>query len=412
MPFRSLLALSTLLISPVDTLAQEVDQRPLSEVRVVKSFESLQWPDWITGEESGKPLDPRPIEIKGCGDGSGRMFVATQYGSIYSFENNPQATELKLFLDIRERVMPFKPKENEEGFLGLAFHPQFESNGELFVCYTCAPQQGQPRRSHVSRFRLRADDPTRADPNSEEVLMAIDQPFWNHNGGSVVFGPDGYLYVNFGDGGYANDPQMNSQNLHSLLGKLLRIDVDRQDDSLSYGIPADNPFVEHEGYARGEVWAYGLRNLWRPTFDRETGTLWAADVGQNLWEEINIIRRGGNYGWNLREGRHPFGPGGFGPSDDLIEPIWDYPHEVGKSITGGYVYRGRKVPALVGSYLYADYVTGQIWALRYDHEKKQVLSNRTIREKGSPVITFGEDDQGEVYFTSEREIFTFETAEN
>ncbi len=412
MRLHSLILLGTILANPTQTLAQEVNETPLTEVRIVKTFENLRWPDWINGTQTGKPLDPRPIEIKGCGDGSGRLFVATQYGTIYSFENSADATELKLLLDIRDRVMPFKTKENEEGFLGLAFHPNFKENGELFVCYTCGPDGSLPHRSHVSRFRMRKDDPSRADPNSEEVLLEIRQPFWNHNGGSVVFGPDGFLYIALGDGGFANDPQMNGQNLNTLLGKLLRIDVDRQEGSLPYAIPADNPFVGHKGFARPEIWAYGLRNVWRPTFDRKTGTLWAADVGQNLWEEINIIQRGGNYGWNLREGRHPFGPGGFAESPEMIEPIWEYPHEVGKSITGGHVYRGSKVPALQGCYLYGDYVTGQVWALKYDAEKNQVVSNRTIREKGSPLISFGEDDQGEVYFTSERDIFTIEMAKN
>jgi glucose/arabinose dehydrogenase len=227
--------------------------------------------------------------------------------------------------------------------------------------------------------------------------MRIKQPFWNHNGGTVEFGPDGYLYVGLGDGGAANDPLGNGQNLETLLGSILRIDVDRQQEGRPYAIPPDNPFVEAPG-ARPEIWAYGLRNVWRLSFDEPTGTMWAADVGQNLWEEINIIRRGGNYGWNLREGMHPFGDDGSGPRPDLIEPVWEYHHDIGKSITGGMVYRGDRVPALRGYYLYADYVSGRFWALRYDHDQQRVVENRPIRSgESKPIVTFGEDETGEVY---------------
>jgi glucose/arabinose dehydrogenase len=237
--------------------------------------------------------------------------------------------------------------------------------------------------------------------------MTIDQPFWNHNGGTIVFGPDGMLYIGLGDGGKANDPFGNGQNLETLLGSILRIDVDRQDAGLKYAIPKDNPFVDHEK-ARGEIWAYGLRNVWRMAFDRETDVLWAGDVGQDLWEEIDLIVKGGNYGWNLREGFHKFGAQGSEPRADLIEPIWEYHHDVGKSITGGMVYRGAKVQELAGAYLYADFVTGQIWALWYDEAAKKVTANRSIVEKGAPVITFGEDDAGEAYFgTQEGGIFKF-----
>ena len=400
----------TFFLNSLGVAVAEVDQSPLLDVVSVPAFENLVWPEWISGVESGKPIDPRPVVITGSGDGSNRLFVATQYGAIYWFENRANAEQLHLFLDIRERVMPFKPHENEEGLLGLAFHPEFKQNGEFFVCYSCAPTADFPHRSRISRFRVKPDDPNTANRDSEEVLLELAQPYWNHNGGTIVFGPDGYLYASFGDGGAANDPHMNGQNLKTLHSKILRIDVDKRQGGLAYGIPSDNPFVGQERYARSEIWAYGLRNVWRPTFDRESGALWAADLGQDEWEEINLIKPGGNYGWNLREGRHPFGAGGFSQTENLIEPIWEYDHSVGKSITGGYVYRGSRVPALVGAYLYADYVTGQIWALRYDAEQEKVVSNRSIRTSGSPVITFGEDDQGEVYFASEREIFTFRKA--
>jgi glucose/arabinose dehydrogenase len=181
----------------------------------------------------------------------------------------------------------------------------------------------------------------------------------------------------------------------------LRIDVDHKDPGLNYSIPKDNPFVGRGDEARGEIWAYGIRNVWRIAFDRKTGELWAGDVGQDMWEEIDIITRGGNYGWNLREAKHKFGPTGSEPRPELIDPIWEYNHGVGKSITGGTVYRGKQVPELTGKYIYADYVTGQIWALTYDREKKQVTANQTIQQKGLPILSFGEDDQGEVYFLTQ-----------
>jgi len=380
------------------TLWAEVDQRPL-EVLIEPAFPELDWPDWLTGAEEGLARKLWPIVITGAGDGKNRMFVASQYGSIHLFDNSPQAKQVTTFLDIRDQVA-YDPNENEEGLLGLAFHPQFAKNQQFFVFYTAARKKGDARRSVISRFRVSADDPNRADPESEEILLTVPQEYWNHNGGTITFGPDGFLYIALGDGGAGNDPHMNGQNLQTLLAAILRIDIDHRDEKLAYAIPSDNPFAKEKKLARGEIWAYGLRNVWRMSFDRATGTFWAADVGQNLWEEINIIHRGGNYGWNLREGRHAFGPGGRGPRENLVDPIWDYGREYGKSITGGCVYRGTKVPRLAGAYLYADYVSGHVWALWYDAATNQVTANRTLRESGAPVVTFGEDDHGEVYFTS------------
>jgi glucose/arabinose dehydrogenase len=379
-------------------LRAAVDERPLA-VQVVEAFPKLQWPDWILGLDEGRPQEPRPLIVTGAGDGTNRLFIASQYGAVFVIPNDPNAQAMELFLDIRDKIQ-YDVKENEEGFLGLAFHPKFAENGEFFVYYTALPTPENPHLSVISRFKVSKDDPNRADPQSEEVLLTIKQPYWNHNGGTLVFGPDGYLYIGLGDGGAANDPHMNGQNLQTLLGKILRIDVDRKDPGKQYAIPGDNPFAGRED-ARGEIWAYGIRNIWRNTFDRETGSHWAGDVGQNLWEEIDIIKRGGNYGWNLREAKHPFGPVGSTPRADLIEPVWEYHHDVGKSITGGYVYRGRDVPELAGAYLYADFVTGQIWALWYDVDKEQVTANRSIIPRGQPVMTFGEDDHGEVYFATQ-----------
>jgi len=395
---KSILLLTATLASPV-LLAAEVDTRPLP-VRVELAFPKLPWPERIAARAQGLVSKVRPIIITGAGDGTNRLVVATQQGKVYVFRNDPQADAMDLFLDLTDRVH-FNEKDNEEGFLGLAFHPRFKENGQLFVYYTAKHPLGHgPRQSIVSRFLASDNSHRRADPGSEQILLRIDEPYGNHNGGTVVFGPDGYLTIAVGDGGAARDPHMNGQNLQTLLGKILRIDVEHQNKKPArpYAIPPDNPFAAAKDFARGEIWAYGLRNPWRIAFDRVTGHCWAADVGQDTWEEIDIIRRGGNYGWNLREGRHPHGPGGSDARPGLVEPIWEYHHDIGKSITGGNVYRGSQVPELAGAYLYADWVTGQVWALWYDEKADRVTANRTLVQHGAPVATFGEDDQGEIYF--------------
>jgi CubicO group peptidase (beta-lactamase class C family)/glucose/arabinose dehydrogenase len=341
---------------------------------------------------------PRPILLTHAGDGSNRVFVPSQLGTIYVMPNDPTVEEPKEFLDIHSRVV-YEDKENEKGLLGMAFHPRYRENGELFVYYT-PTETRKPHTVIVSRFRVSKSDPDHVDPNTEEELLRIEHPFWNHKGGTIVFGPDGYLYIAVGDGGLAADPLGNGQNLKTLLGKILRIDVDHRDEGLKYAIPKDNPFVGQEG-ARGEIWAYGLRNPWRIAFDRQTGTLWCADVGQDLWEEIDLIVKGGNYGWSLREGVHKFGAKGVEPRPDLVEPIWEYHHETGKSITGGHVYRGKQFPQLNGCYLFADYVTGKLWALKYDEAAHKVDALYAIRGNVSPIMSFGEDEQGETYYTTD-----------
>jgi quinoprotein glucose dehydrogenase len=338
----------------------------------------------------------RPIIVDHAGDGSGRLFVASQLGVVHVFPKDAGAETTQIFMDISDRVV-YKDRENEEGFLGMTFHPKYTENGEFFVYYTTTEA---PHTSVISRFRVSKDNPDQADPTFEEELMRIDQPFWNHNGGTIVFGPDGYLYVGLGDGGKANDPMGNGQNLKTLLGSILRIDVDNKDPGKNYAVPKDNPFVEQPEGARGEIWAYGLRNVWRMSFDRANGTFWAADVGQDIWEEIDIIVRGGNYGWNLREGMHKFGPSGAEASAELIDPIWEYHHDIGKSITGGFVYRGKALPELVGCYLYADYITGRLWALNYDYEAGKVVANYALDSSDNlPVMSIGEDQDGEPYYT-------------
>jgi len=343
-------------------------------------------------------------------DGSNRNFMASQRGDIYVFPNDPQAEQATLFLDIRDRVQDWK-KDNEEGLLGMAMHPNYKQNGQLYVYYSSS---AEPRTSIVSRFNVSANDPNRADPNGAQIVMKIPQPFSNHNGGSIAFGHDGFLYIALGDGGGRNDPLGHGQNLQTWMGSMLRIDVDKKQDGKNYAIPADNPFLQREG-TQPEIFAYGFRNVWRLTADRKTGALWAADVGQDFWEEINIVKRGGNYGWSIREASYPFNNKSFEPPDTPIDPIWEYDHQLGKSITGGFVYRGSRLPELQGMYLYADFVSGKIWALKYDETLGKVTSNMGIASTGFPVLSFGEDEVGEVYYMLEtvdgRGIYRFDRAE-
>ncbi|TWU15753.1 Quinoprotein glucose dehydrogenase B precursor [Allorhodopirellula heiligendammensis] len=376
--------------SPTINLANppaELNASPL-DVQVVEAYPNLRI--------------SRPIVMMGAGDGSGRLFVASQTGEIYAFDQDDETVEEpEIFMDLSDRV-GYKDRENEEGFLGLAFHPKFKENGKFYVYYTTSQR---PHVSIVSEFRTQEGSQHKlGDADSERELMRIDQPFWNHNGGTVAFGPDGYLYIALGDGGKGNDPLKSAQDLSKLLGSILRIDVDSQDDGLAYGIPDDNPLVGRT-HVWPEIYAWGIRNIWRMSFDPATGELWAADVGQNDWEEINLIRNGGNYGWSVREGANRFTLGGEKGSDvneKYIEPLIEYPHtdDWGKSVTGGSVYRGKDTPVLDGYYLYGDYVSGRLWAMKIDPASKKVLENRTIAWEQLPVFTFGETESGEVLMST------------
>jgi glucose/arabinose dehydrogenase len=308
----------------------------------------------------------------------GAWWVTEQAGRVVRVDGQGNAATL---LDIRDRV---STDGNEEGLLGLAFAPDFERTGAFFVYYSAR----NPRRSVISRFI--ANGPA-SQPTSESVRLEIAQPFSNHNGGQIVFGPDGYLYIGLGDGGSARDPQGNGQNLNALLGKLLRIDVS---GSSGYTVPSDNPFAGRSG-TRGEIWAYGLRNPWRFSFDRATGTLWLADVGQNSREEVDIIEKGANYGWVIMEGKECLG-GGNCNRNGLVLPVIDYT-STGEhcSVTGGFVYRGTRIAGLQGAYIYGDYCSGTIWGLRAQGGTLQ--ENKQIGDANFSISSFAQGADGELY---------------
>ena len=301
----------------------------------------------------------KPLGIEFPNDNSNRLFIVEQAGKIYVIENSPDISQKILFLDISDIVYD---AQNEEGLMGLAFHPNYIENGFFYVNYT----RSAPRRTIIERYSVSQNNPNQADENSGLVILEQNQPYWNHNGGQISFGPDGYLYNIFGDGGASGDPQGNSQNLSTLLGSMIRIDVDITSDDQNYSIPMDNPFVNNPD-AKDEIYAYGLRNMWRFSWDPVTELLLGADVGQNAWEEINIIYSGLNYGWNIMEGNHCYYPSNNCNTTNLEMPIWEYElyAEGDCSITGGYVYRGNQYFSLWGKFIYGDYCTGRIWSLDY-----------------------------------------------
>ncbi len=361
-----------------------------------------------------------PVALASPADGTGRLFVADLPGVIRVIGADEP------FLEITDRVVDLRTGYDERGLLGLAFHPEFRENGRFFVYYSAPLRDGAPggwdHTSRVSEFR--AATPNRADPDSERVILEVDQPQANHNGGSIAFGPDGYLYIPLGDGGGARDvgrghaPGGNGQDLGTLLGKILRIDVDGPEP---YGIPADNPFVGRAG--RDEIYAYGLRNPWRMTFDAGGGhRLFAADAGQYLWESVKIIVPGGNHGWNLREGNHAFDPANPYESpaevprtgrrgEPLIDAIIEYPNAnqpggIGAVVIGGYVYRGRAIPGLVGRYVFGEwsragadgdgilFVATERPGGQWDFTEMEVAGSGTV---GAYLLAFGEDADRELY---------------
>lgn len=323
----------------------------------------------------------QPVVITNAGDE--RLFVAEQSGAIRVISSGELLRDP--FLDLSGELST----GGERGLLGLAFPSDYQETGRFYVYYT-----GDGGQSVLSRFSVTPGNPNRANPDSEEVLLTQEQPFSNHNGGQIVFGPDGYLYVGLGDGGSGGDPQGNGQNLGTFLGKLLRLDVS---GDAGYAVPPSNPFVDRDG-ARDEIWAYGLRNPWRFSFDRETGDLYIADVGQDAYEEVNFVAAGTgaglNYGWKVMEGLHCYEASDCDQAG-LTLPVIEYPHgpQWGTSITGGYVYRGSDVPALQGSYVFADFVSGRVWSASAEGG----WAPKPLFETGFNVSTFGEDAAGELY---------------
>ena len=354
----------------------------------LKKLQGLENSFTVTNAFPGKSFK-RPLEFQNASDGSGRIFIVEQGGKIFIVDSQKDS-KAELFLDISDRV---DDSSNEKGLLGLAFHPDFKDNGQFFVNYTTR------NSTVVSRFTIARDNPNTADLGSEEIIITFKQPYANHNGGKLAFGPDdGYLYIAAGDGGGAGDPQKNGQNLKTLLGKIHRIDVDSKEPGFSYSIPPDNPFKGNkEGY-REEIYAYGLRNPWRFSFDSVTGKLWAADVGQDKIEEIDIIQKGKNYGWNIMEGSYCYEPPSGCNLEGLELPIYEYQHPLGESVTGGYVYHGKTLSFLQDVYIYADFITGYIWGLAYI--EGQGVQNFTLAKTDLNVSSFGIDEDQELYFTA------------
>ncbi len=351
------------------------------------SAQNLELVQFATGLSS-------PVDITNAGDN--RLFITERGGKIRIL-NADGSIEPGDFLDINDLLTPDCSGGCEQGLLGLDFHPDFANNGFFYVNYT-ASGGGD---THLSRFSVSAGNPNVADPDSEVLLMDISQPYGNHNGGGIKFGPDGYLYIGMGDGGAGGDPQAFSQNRQSFLGKMLRIDVD---NGTPYSIPADNPFV-NDDETLDEIWSIGVRNPWRFSFDRETGDMWIADVGQNAWEEIDFEPAGSpggiNYGWRCREGQTNFNTSNCPPTSELTDPVHVYPtiSSVGCSVTGGFVYRGCDYPEFYGKYIYGDYCSSRIWALTNNGDG--TFSNEELFNYDNfEISSFGEDVNGEIYMAA------------
>jgi glucose/arabinose dehydrogenase len=331
----------------------------------------------------------KPIFLTGSADSSNRIFVVQQDGIIKVFVNDTGALSTTTFLDISSKI---SSSVREEGLLGLAFHPRYAANGYFYVNYT-APA---PLRTVIARYSVSPTNPDKADSLSEQVILEVSQPYSNHNGGMIMFGLDRCLYVGMGDGGSVGDPQNRAQNLDSLLGKILRINVDTVTGVRQYGIPADNPFAGNLSGWKEEIYAYGFRNPWRFSQDKETKQIWVGDVGQDTWEEIDILEKGKNYGWRIMEGRQCYNPATGCDTTGLTMPVAQYSHLQGEcSITGGYVYRGHARPDLVGDYIYADYCSGKISRLRY--RNGVVISDSVLITLPFLISSFGMDRERELY---------------
>ncbi len=345
-----------------------------------------------------------PVDLAIPPDGSDRLFLVQQFGKITILPKDRSSAEEITFLDLTDR--PLIKKQFEEGLLGLAFHPDYAKNRKFYLHYTLQ----DPKHTVISEMQTAADNPARADPSTERILLNIPQPYWNHNSGNLLFGPDGFLYIGVGDGGKANDPHRLSQNTFVLNGKILRIDVNTTSGNRPYGFPSDNPFLDKPGH-HPEIFALGLRNPWGMNFHPKTKELWLADVGQGAYEEINIIKNGGNYGWSYLEATHPANAHDDKPPKDakFIDPIHQYDRLSGISITGGLHYRGKAVPSLQGQYIYGDWGFGTLWALDHQNEKttNQKIFTRPESQRQFKPTAFVEDAQGELLILShDGKIFT------
>lgn len=326
----------------------------------------------------------RPVDLQIADDGSGRMFVVEQGGTIRIISGGSVLSTP--FLDIRNKVTT---DQSELGFLGVAFHPNFAQNPRFYVNYDSGPV-GQ-RQTVIAEYTV-TGNANQVDPATERVLLTVNQPFDNHKAGQLAFGSDGFLYFGLGDGGSGGDPLGNGQNTNTLLGKMLRIDVDHTSGSLPYAIPPDNPFVGGGGLP--EIWAFGFRNPWRFSFDQPTSRLFCADVGQDSFEEIDIVTKGGNYGWNIMEGNHCFNSSSCNMTG-LTLPIAEYSHNEGVAVIGSYVYHGSAIPGLKGKYVFGDFGSGTVWTLT--EAPPGAWTRNTLLSTSHSISSFGQDAAGELY---------------
>lgn len=382
---RIVMMLLLMLLGAVGSAAQE-DIEPVTTRDTLPDASKFELEQVVGGFQY-------PLYVTHAGDGSGRLFVVEQSGRIWIVSNSEvlDSPFINLSGIVSQDVLR---GYSERGLLGLAFHPNYEENGTFYVNYT-----DQSGNTHVVSYQVSEDNPDLANPDSALELLSLQQPYPNHNGGHMAFGTDGYLYISVGDGGSRDDPLDAGQNPGTFYGTILRIDVDGTGDDQPYGIPEDNPYTSNLNFAP-EVWAYGLRNAWRFSFDRATGDLYIADVGQNQWEEVNFQPAesdgGENYGWVAYEASHRYR--GEEPEGEVVMPIAEYDHGLGCSITGGYVYRGEAVAELQAAYLYSDYCSGRIWAAYRDAEGN--WQSNQIMGTGMSVSSFGEDEAGELYIVN------------
>tara|TARA_X000000950_G_C13916606_1_gene661332 strand:- start:1018 stop:2247 length:1230 start_codon:yes stop_codon:yes gene_type:complete len=331
---------------------------------------------------------PKPISLVTIPDDSGRSLLVLQGGRVILLSSGFEKGETSTFLNIPSELMI--DNAFEEGLLGLVFHPNYERNGLFYLYHSLQ----NPKRTVLVERRVSNTESLALDKSHNRLVLEIEQPYWNHNSGVPEFGPDGYLYLSTGDGGKANDPHDFAQNTFSLLGKVLRLDVNKREGDLAYGIPADNPFRDKPGY-RGEIWTLGMRNPWRLHWDFPSQTLYCADVGQNLSEEINLIKKGGNYGWSYREGAGVFPLKHKQPPEEIefVGPVFEYGHSEGTSVSGGYVYRDKEMPSLYGHYLFGDWGTGKCWAIK-------VINEEVVEQKDLKFVVSGEVINGSALFVN------------